>query len=130
LQNENGNDNSAGNGNGNHNKAGNGNEAVSGNTFKFPSISKERRSGGYEDMLSGITNTIGSVTHPTAGSDNTFKDIANGNGNGNGNGNSAGVCSYLSHHYITRANVSNRTTTATETLLATTMRLFLATLST
>jgi hypothetical protein len=130
LQNKNGNDNSAGNGNGNNNKAGNGNEAGSGNTINFPSISKERRSGGLADMLSGVTNTIGSVTNPTAGSGNTFKDIANGNGNGNGNGNSAGVRSYPPHHCFTRANASNRTTMATETLLATTTRLLLATLLT
>jgi hypothetical protein len=56
--------------------------------------------------LSGITNTIGSVTNPTAGSGNSFQDIANGNGNGNGNGNSAGVRSYPPYRRFARANVS------------------------
>jgi hypothetical protein len=54
---------------------------------------KERRSGldGLSGVLSDVENTVGSVTNPTAGSGNAFKDIGNENGNGNGNGNSAGV---------------------------------------
>jgi hypothetical protein len=80
--------------------------------------------------LGGITNTIGSVTNPTAGSGNSFEGIANGNGNGNGNGNSAGVCyppfSNTSFHI---ANAASRTTTAMATLLETTTRLEAATLS-
>jgi hypothetical protein len=85
LQNANGNGNSAGNNNGNNNNAGNGDAAGNGNSI---SLVKARDG---SDLLSGLTNTIGSVTNPTAGSGNTFEGIANGNGNGNGNGNSAGV---------------------------------------
>ncbi|KAH3944924.1 hypothetical protein HBI56_152910 [Parastagonospora nodorum] len=90
--NGNGNNNEAGNNNGNNNEAGNKNGAGNGNTIKFPSLGLKERDAqpGLLDGLSGITNTIGSITNPTAGSGNSFKDIANGNGNGNGNGNSAG----------------------------------------
>jgi hypothetical protein len=95
TQNGNGNHNSAGNGNGNHNSAGNDNQAASGNTFKFPSILEERKAS-YDDPLSEIVNTIGSVTNPTAGSGNKFLGNLDGNGNKNGNGNSAGVRSYTS----------------------------------
>ena len=81
--NEDGNDNSAGNKNGNSNTAGSGNSAGNSNTVNF----KERDLAG---TASGITNTLGSITNPTAGSGNTFEGNGDGNGNGNGNGNSAG----------------------------------------
>ncbi|KAF2030703.1 hypothetical protein EK21DRAFT_100199 [Setomelanomma holmii] len=100
--NGNGNNNEAGNGNGNDNEAGSGNEAGNSNTFTFaktPSLDsikdilKKREAGlldPAEGMLSGVTNTVGSVTDPTAGSGNTFEGNGNDNGNDNGNGNSAG----------------------------------------
>ena len=37
-----------------------------------------------------LSNIIGSVTKPSAGNDNEFKDNGNNNGQNNGNGNSAG----------------------------------------
>ncbi|KAH7408606.1 hypothetical protein DE146DRAFT_752732 [Phaeosphaeria sp. MPI-PUGE-AT-0046c] len=90
--NGNGNNNEAGNNNGNNNEAGNNNQAGSGNKVTFPSLGGilKKREASLLDPLEGITNTIGSVSNPTAGSGNDFKDILNGNGNGNGNGNSAG----------------------------------------
>ena len=42
-----------------------------------------------EDLSSGLTNTIGSITEPSAGDGNKF--LGNGNGNGNGNGQGNGV---------------------------------------
>jgi hypothetical protein len=74
--------NSAGSNSGNNNVAGSGNSAGNGNTVTFPSILKDRDLVG---SLSGITNTIGSITSPSAGSGNRF--LGNGNGNGQNSGN-------------------------------------------
>ncbi|KAJ4331991.1 hypothetical protein N0V87_008731 [Didymella glomerata] len=82
-----GNGNSAGSNSGNNNQAGTDNTAGSGNTVTFPSILKDRDLG---STLAGITNTIGSITNPSAGSGNRFLGNGNDNGSGSGNGNSAG----------------------------------------
>lgn len=66
-----------GNNNSNENEAGSANTVGNGNKLSL----KDRSLLG-----DGLTNTIGSITNPTAGSGNKLI----GNGNGNGNGNSAG----------------------------------------
>jgi hypothetical protein len=97
LGNLNGNGNKNGNGNEAGNKNGNGNEAGNDNSADHNSIGsgnsvlgglKERTEKGSSGEM--LSNIIGSITNPTAGSGNKLKDNLGGNGNGNGNGNSAG----------------------------------------
>ena len=75
--------NSAGDNSGDNNVVGSKDSAGSGNTVTFPSILKDRDLAG---SLSGLTNTIGSITNPSAGSGNRFLGNGNANGQNSGNG--------------------------------------------
>jgi phage repressor protein C with HTH and peptisase S24 domain len=138
----NGNGNSAGNNNGNDNVAGNENSAGNGNTFNLPSLTgllgKEKRTPDVvRDLLSPITgtltNTVGSITSPVAGSGNSFLGNGNNNGQGNGVSTSSSSAPSPSNHAnmkFYRTTTQPEPTTATETLPETETRLATTTNST
>lgn len=72
-----------------------------------------------KDIVSGLTNTVGSITNPSAGDGNKFLGNGNGNGNGNGQGNGVRIPSifffqFLETFSLTRCNrMPTRSVTAT-----------------